>query len=272
MSTPQETSSGLPGACRRCGATLEVGGLATVCPRCVLGDLLSAGRTSEASSELNLDDIPAGRDEPECVGDYRLDVLVAQGGMGVVYKARQLTLGRDVAIKLLLGGIHAGPEFRRRFRQEAEMAARLQHPNIVPIYEIGEHNGLPFFTMEYVDGADLGAVSREKPLAPAVAAAHVACVARGVAYAHQQGVLHRDLKPSNILLGPDGRPRITDFGLARRMDEGSSLTMTGELLGTPGFLPPEQASIQRGAVGVWSDIYSLGATCWWDDRRLWRGI
>jgi WD40 repeat protein/predicted Ser/Thr protein kinase len=193
------------------------------------------------------------------VGDYELLELIARGGMGVVYKARQRSLNRVVALKLLLGGAHASPEYKQRFRIEAQAAAQLQHAGIVPIYEVGEHGGQPYFSMEYVAGRDLAALVRENPLAPARAARYLKVAAEAIHYAHSQGVLHRDLKPSNILIGPDDRPRITDFGLAKQTGTDSDLTLTGQTLGTPGYLPPEQASRRFGVVGPSSDVYALGA-------------
>ncbi|MCP5521842.1 MAG: protein kinase [Verrucomicrobiales bacterium] len=193
------------------------------------------------------------------VGDYELLEAIARGGMGVVYQARQQSLRRTVALKMLAGGHHSSEGFRKRFRQEAETVARLQHANIVPIYEVGEHEGLPYFSMEYVPGKNLAELTREQPLQPNRAAELVRTVAEAVHYAHEQGVLHRDLKPSNILLGADERPRVTDFGLARLVDAESELTRSGDTLGTPGYLPPEQASSKWGKVGRQSDVYSLGA-------------
>lgn len=193
------------------------------------------------------------------VGDYELLDEIARGGMGVVYRARQRGLGRIVAVKLLIGGHFAGEPARARFREEATAAAGLQHPNIVAIHEIGEHEGLPYFSMEYVDGSTLAALVREGPLPTRRAAAYVARVARAIDYGHRQGVVHRDLKPSNVLIDSFDQPRVTDFGLAKRL-AGSTpdLTATGQVLGTPGYSAPEQI---RGTIqpGPASDIYSLGA-------------
>ncbi len=235
------------------------GPLGGVCPACVFEQMLGSPPDGAAGEELPLEDTPDTGTTISYIGDYELIEIVAQGGMGVVYKALQRSLNRLVALKLLLGGAHARADYKRRFRQEAELAAMLQHPNIVPIYEVGEHEGQPYFSMEYVAGSDLEKLTRQHPLAPRQAAEYVRTLAEAVHYAHQQGVLHRDLKPSNILVGLDGRPRITDFGLARQTDADSSLTSIGAVLGTPGFLPPEQASSKYGAAGPWSDIYALGA-------------
>jgi serine/threonine protein kinase len=221
----------------------------------------TAAQDSSCSTteKLALDDIPPPRHPAGVIGDYELLEIVAQGGMGVVYKARQCRLNRVVALKLLLGGNHAGPDFKRRFQQEAETVAKLKHPNIVPIYEIGEHEQQPYFSMEYVAGKDFAQLVKTQPLPAKTAAQYLVIIAEAIAYAHQQGVLHRDLKPSNILLGLDDRPRVTDFGLARQLDADSSLTASGTMLGTPGYMPPEQASTKRGQVGSTSDVYSLGA-------------
>jgi tetratricopeptide (TPR) repeat protein/predicted Ser/Thr protein kinase len=223
------------------------------------GALESGGNESEVRS-LSLHDIAPPGQKVACIGDYELQEVIARGGMGVVYQARQRSMNRGVALKLLLGGAHAEEGYKRRFRQEAETAGRLQHPNIVPIYEVGEHDGQSFFSMERVAGTDLAQLTRHQPLPAKSAAQYLKTVAEAVQYAHEQGVLHRDLKPSNILIGPDDRPRITDFGLARLADSDSSLTASGQTLGTPSYLPPEQASLRHGLVGVRSDVYGLGAT------------
>lgn len=244
--------------CSRCGAALDQPTASGWCAVCSLGQVLrEPGQISHLA--VSLGDIPvAGRTQAQ-IGDYELLELIAQGGMGAVYRARQRSLNRIVALKLLLGGAHAGEDFKKRFRQEAETAAKLHHPNIVPIYEVGVHEGQPYFSMELVAGANLARLTRDKPLPARKAAAYLESLAETMAYAHAQGVVHRDLKPSNILVGADDRPRITDFGLARRLDEDSSLTLSGEMLGTPGYLPPEQATAKRGAAGPHSDVYALGA-------------
>ena len=245
--------------CPRCGTVLPPDAPGGVCPRCAFAGALESKAGDHDTQFLSLHDIPPPGQKVAYVGDYELLEVIARGGMGVVYRARQVSLNRVVALKMLLGGVHAGDDFKRRFRQEAEMAAKLQHPNIVPIYEVGEHEGQPYFSMEYVAGETLAQKVRARPLPAKEAAAYVRTVAEAVHYAHQQGVLHRDLKPSNILLGPDDRPRVSDFGLARQMDGDSSLTLSGEALGTPGYLPPEQVSVKHGTIGPASDVYGLGA-------------
>ncbi|HEY0551482.1 MAG TPA: protein kinase [Verrucomicrobiae bacterium] len=184
---------------------------------------------------------------------------IARGGMGVVYRARQVSLDRIVAVKMLLYGEFSSDEFIRRFQSEAAAAASLKHPNIVTIHEIGEHNGHPFFSMDYIEGRNLSALVHEKALSPRKAAAHLQELARAVHYAHERGVLHRDLKPSNVLIDASGNLHLTDFGLAKRCKPGSQITITGELLGSPSYMPPEQAVPNHSGVGPASDVYSLGA-------------
>ncbi|MBX3733298.1 MAG: serine/threonine protein kinase [Verrucomicrobiae bacterium] len=194
---------------------------------------------------------------PRRLGAYELLEEIARGGMGVVYRARQVSLDRIVAVKVVLAGRFAGREQTLRFRAEAEAAARLQHPNIVAIHETGEQEGQPYFSMDYVPGGNLAALVREKPLPAKAAARLVRTLAEAVHYAHEQGILHRDLKPSNILLDDAGQPRITDFGLARRVEKDSFLTVTGQVLGSPNFMPPEQAGAKLKS-GRHSDVYALG--------------
>jgi len=193
-------------------------------------------------------------------GQYELVSEIARGGMGIVYRARQRNLNRTVALKMILSGAIAAPEDVKRFYTEAEAAASLEHPNIVPIYEIGEHEGQHFFSMALVDGKSLAEPLKDGPLGAKEAAAIMAKVADAIDYAHSKGVIHRDIKPANILIDPKGDPKITDFGLAR-IDEGDSiLTRTGLILGTPSFMPPEQASGKVRDIGPASDVYSIGAT------------
>jgi WD40 repeat protein/tRNA A-37 threonylcarbamoyl transferase component Bud32 len=192
-------------------------------------------------------------------GDYELLEEIARGGMGVVYKARQVSLNRLVALKMILAGKLASAEEVERFRREAQAAASLQHPNIVEIHEVGEHQGQPYFSMDYVHGQSLAAMVRESPLPAHRAAQYIKSVALAVHYAHQQGTLHRDLKPANVLIDQADQPRITDFGLAKQTQNGPGLTTSGQVLGTPSYMPPEQAAHDRGPVGPASDVYALGA-------------
>jgi WD40 repeat protein/tRNA A-37 threonylcarbamoyl transferase component Bud32 len=192
-------------------------------------------------------------------GDYELVEEIARGGMGVVYKARQVSLNRTVAVKMILGGQLASAADVQRFRAEAESAAHLQHPNIVAIHEFGQQEEQHFFSMDYVEGKNLAEFVGRNYLSPKQAAKCLKPIAEAIQYAHERGILHRDLKPSNILIDQSGQPRITDFGVAKRMKSDSDLTMTGQVLGSPSFMPPEQASGRRGQVGPASDIYALGA-------------
>src|SRR5262249_16719101 len=174
---------------------------------------------------------PPGGGEWPTVAGYQLLGELGRGGMGVVYKARQRGLRRLVALKMVLAGSHAGPRQLERFYIEAEAVARLQHPNIVQIYEVGEDNGLPFFSLEFVDGAALDKKIGGKPQPVREAAQLTATLARAMHFAHGQGILHRDLKPANVLLTKDGVPKITDFGLAKRLEEGdASSTKTGTIM------------------------------------------
>ncbi len=192
-------------------------------------------------------------------GDYELVSEIARGGMGVVYKARQLALNRTVALKMILAGQLASDTDVQRFYREARTAAVLQHPHIVAIHDVGAHDGQHFFSMDYVEGRSLADLVRDHPLPPREAARLVAQIAAAIQYAHEQGVLHRDLKPSNVLIDRAGQPRVTDFGLARPLEADKGLTASGAILGTPSYMPPEQASADRGKMGPASDVYSLGA-------------
>lgn len=198
-------------------------------------------------------------DRLRCFGDYELLNEIARGGMGVVFKARQIRLNRIVALKMILAGGLADTEEIQRFQAEAEAAGNLDHPGIVPIYEIGEHDGQHYFSMGFVEGQSLGDRVKNSPLAPLEAAELTRKIATAVAYAHQHGVIHRDLKPSNVLLNAAGEPKVTDFGLAKRVEGNSGLTQTGAVMGTPGYMPPEQAAGRTDDVGPLADVYSLGA-------------
>jgi serine/threonine-protein kinase len=195
---------------------------------------------------------------PRTFGDYELLEELGRGGMGVVYKARQKSLNRLVALKMILRGELASEADLTRFRAEAESAARLDHPNIVPVYDVGECDGQAYFTMKYVEGATLRQLAAQGPMPPVDAARHLVAICRAIDFAHQHGILHRDLKPSNILIDRDDRPLVTDFGLAKRVEGGSSLTGTGAILGTPSYMAPEQAAGSRGHLSPATDVYSLG--------------
>jgi serine/threonine protein kinase len=214
------------------------------------GDTTLAGNGREAFSP-NL---------PRRFGNFDLLEEIARGGMGVVYKARQITPQRVVAVKMILAGQLASADDVDRFYAEAQAAAMLDHPNIIPLFEVGQHEGQHYFSMGYVDGGSLAEQLSSSPLPPREAAVIIRTVSLAVHYAHQRGVIHRDLKPGNILVDARGLVRVSDFGLARRQFEASSLTATGQLLGTPSYMPPEQVSGQHDLIGPASDVYSLGAT------------
>jgi WD40 repeat protein/serine/threonine protein kinase len=243
--------------CDRCGAVLSGYGADRLCAACLL------------ESALLEPNVPAGARASAApllaFNDYELLEEIARGGMGVVYRARQISLNRPVAIKLMLGGHLANAADMKRFRTEAEIAAQLQHPNIVAIHEVGDHEGQPFFSMDLVEGRNLGQLVRDEPLPSGKTAAYLKTIAEAVQYAHSRGVLHRDLKPSNILIDENDQPRITDFGLAKRLNDSQlstpdpQLTLTGQVLGSPSFIPPEQAAGRKDAIGPASDVYSLGA-------------
>jgi WD40 repeat protein/tetratricopeptide (TPR) repeat protein len=191
-------------------------------------------------------------------GDYELRGEIARGGMGVVYRGRQVSLDRPVALKMILAGTFASADEIRRFRHEAEAAANLDHPHIVPIYEVGEHRGQHYYAMKLIEGSGLNLHLPRFVADPRAAAKLLATVARAVHHAHQRGILHRDLKPGNILLDAAGEPHVTDFGLARRIEKDSGLTRTGAIVGTPEYMAPEQARAEKTlTTGV--DVYSLGA-------------
>jgi serine/threonine-protein kinase len=192
------------------------------------------------------------------VPGYEVLEPLGRGGMGVVYKARHVKLNRIVALKMILSGEHADLEDRRRFETEARSAARLQHPNIVQVFETGEHNGLPFFALEYCPGGSLARRLATGPLEPKAAAALLEKLARALGSAHQAQIVHRDLNPGNVLLTEAGEPKVTDFGLAKRLDE-AARTQSGAVMGTPSYMAPEQASSSK-LVGPVADVYALGAT------------
>ena len=193
------------------------------------------------------------------VGPYEVQDELGKGGMGVVYRARHTALNRTVALKMILGGPGMGAAHVERFRVEAEAVARLQHPGIVQVYDVGDHHGQPYMAMELIDGGSLAAKLDGKPQNPRFSAQTAETLCRAMAVAHQFNVVHRDLKPHNILLTRDGQPKITDFGLAKDMDRLSSNTRAGSILGTPSYMAPEQAAGRVADIGPGTDVYALGA-------------
>ena len=196
---------------------------------------------------------------PTTFGDFELMEEIGRGGMGVVYRARQKSLGREVALKLILLDHLASDTDRARFYAEARAAARLEHPHIVPVYDLGEVQARPYISMKLIEGTTLAARLQEGPMRGKEAAELLIPLCQAVQYAHQQSVLHRDVKPSNILIDPEGQAFLTDFGLAKDLRETPTLTRTGAVVGTPAYMPPEQASGQKPTLDPTSDVYSLGA-------------
>jgi len=227
----------------------------TLPPNSSDGDDPTLPPTEDASKSYE----PTVGDKVRYFGDYELLEEIARGGMGVVFKARQMNLNRTVALKMILAGQFAGEEDVQRFYTEAEAAAALDHPGIVPIFEIGEHAGQHYFSMGYIEGESLAHRVIDGPLPPREAAELVKKICDAMAYAHDRGVIHRDLKPANILIDANGQPKVTDFGLAKKTEADSNLTGTGQILGTPAYMPPEQASGNSEEVGLLADVYSLGA-------------
>jgi urea transport system substrate-binding protein len=228
-----------------------------------LAEDLTAGSTP--SAKLPAPPFPSGSRYPNLPG-YEILSELGRGGMGVVYKARQVKLNRPVAIKTIISGAHAGARERARFAAEAESVARLQHPNIVQIYDVSEHDGSPYFSMEFVDGPSLHRRLQGQPVDEVTAATVLETVALAIQYAHERGIVHRDLKPANILMaGPEDAPlrdcvpKLTDFGLARQLEEDVRLTQTGVVLGTPCYMAPEQVENPTAEIKPAVDIYGLGA-------------
>lgn len=241
MSEPSEL-------CASCGATLPPEAIAGCCPRCLA---LTAFGAPPESSPFSKGTSPGGR----FLGCYELLEEIGRGGMGVVYRARQAGLGREVALKVLAAGPYADAVDVASFRAEAAAAAALRHPGIVTVFEVGEADGHPYFSMELVEGTPLATLTAEGPLEPRRAARYAQAVAQAVGAAHARGILHRDLKPGNVLIDRADQARVTDFGLARQL----GCESTQHIAGSPGYMPPEQADPQRGGIGVASDVYGLGA-------------
>ena len=282
--------------CRRCGAAIPPDSPQHSCGACLLetglgllADEPVAGVDSSAVAAYSAEaaakagsakaDDP-GRASPMLMdfGDYELLEQIGRGGQGVVFRARQKSLNRIVALKIIGLGQWATKAHLKRFRLEAEAAARLEHPGIVPIHEVGERDGSCYFSMKFVEGGQLDEVARREPMPIRRAVELIAKVARTVHYAHEHGILHRDIKPGNILLDAKGEPHLTDFGLARLVESESSVTQTLDVLGTPSYMAPEQAVGNNAAVSSVTDVYGTwcsslpiadrsAAVCRWNNLR-----
>ena len=267
--------------CRKCGAKIFSDAPRGLCTACVLetalgifpdapvaaGDL-SAVASAKADDGGSAEDIQTNNETARSesaatmlgeLGDYELLEEIGRGGQGVVFRARQKSLNRIIALKVIRLGQWASKVHLKRFRLEAEAAARLEHPGIVPIHEVGERDGSCYFSMKFIEGGQLDEVVRRTPMSIRQAADLIAKVARTVHYAHGHGILHRDIKPGNILLDAKGEPHLTDFGLARLVESESSVTQTLDVLGTPSYMAPEQAVGNNAAVSSATDVYGLGA-------------
>src|SRR5437660_162931 len=262
--------------CRKCGAKIVSDAPRGLCTACMLETALGIlpGAVAEVDSSAgSLDEFSRDNAKPTSgvkeavraatmlgeLGDYELLEEIGRGAQGVVFRARQKSLNRTVALKVISLGQWASKAHLKRFRREAEAAASLDHPSIVPIYEVGERDGSCYFSMKFVEGGQLDEVVRRAPLSTRQAAELMAKVARTVYYAHEHGILHRDIKPGNILLDQRGEPHLTDFGLARLVETESTVTRTKEMLGTPSYMAPEQAAANNAELSSATDVYGLGA-------------
>src|SRR6478735_2990201 len=261
--------------CRKCGAKIFSDAPEGLCAKCVLKTALmmppdapvaarddggpAANVDANAAAALHSKKAARAVELLGELGDYELLEEVGRGGQGVVFRARQKSLNRTVALKVISLGQWASKAHLKRFRLEAEAAARLEHPGIVPIHEVGERDGSCYFSIKFVEGGQLDEVVRRSPMSIRQAAELIVKVARTVHYAHQHGILHRDIKPGNILLDQKGESHLTDFGLARLVETESTMTRTLEVLGTPSYMAPEQATGNNSAVSSATDVYGLGA-------------
>src|SRR6058998_3930314 len=262
--------------CRKCGAKIFSDAPRGLCTACMLETALGILPDAVAevdSSAGSLDELSRDNAKPTSgvkeavraatmlgeLGDYELLEEIGRGAQGVVFRARQKSLNRTVALKVISLGQWASKAHLRRFRLEAEAAARLEHPGIVPIHEVGERDGSCYFSMKFVEGGQLDEVARREPMPIRRTVELIAKVACTVHYAHEHGILHRDIKPGNILLDKKGEPHLTDFGLARLVETESTVTRTLEVLGTPSYMAPEQAVGNNDAINSVTDVYGLGA-------------
>jgi WD40 repeat protein/predicted Ser/Thr protein kinase len=259
--------------CPKCGAELTNSSAGSACPRCAgesggankpsNGTRKVVDKTTIITSSPKTRSTPAPASAPGVKGrffaNYELLEEIAQGGMGIIYKARDLNLNRTVALKMILWGQHASDADVKRFLSEAEAASNLDHPNIVPIFAVGEHEGRHYFSMRYIEGGNLDEhlvrYAKDLPLTVKL----MATTARAIHYAHQRGILHRDLKPANIMLDAEGQPHVADFGLAKKVKGDANATHTGVIMGSPNFMSPEQAAGENTRLTTATDVYSLGA-------------
>src|SRR5881394_2827260 len=262
--------------CRKCGAEIFADAPEGLCTACLFEtglDLLARPsvapgddcapvenvESSDANAALRVKKKPNQQKTLANFGDYELLEEIGRGGQGVVYRAHQKSLNRTVALKVIGLGHWATQAHLKRFRLEAEAAARLEHPGIVPIHEVGERDGSCYFSMKFIEGGQLDDVARREPMPIRRAVELMANVARTVHYAHEHGILHRDIKPGNILLDAKGEPHLTDFGLARLLETESSITQTVDVMGTPSYMAPEQAVENNTGVSNATDVYGIGA-------------
>src|SRR5437899_8827495 len=266
----------VPRFCPKCGAEIPADAPEGGLPGCLLATGLgllpdapvAAGDHGGSAENVEANAVAAARRSKKAaraaemlgeLGDYELLEEVGRGGQGVVFRARQKSLNRTVALKVISLGQWASQAHLKRFRREAEAAASLDHPSIVPIYEVGEREGSCYFSMKFIEGGQLDEVVRREPMPIRRAVELIAKLARTVHYAHEHGILHRDIKPGNILLDAKGEPHLTDFGLARLLETESTITRTLEVMGTPSYMAPEQAAGETTKLNKATDIYGLGA-------------
>ena len=260
--------------CPNCHAEKKPDAPEGLCPRCLMRQAMEpesdlfAGSLEPSAANLATPTQAAVEDRSaqsslgvtiRYFGDYELERELGRGAMGVVYRARQVGLNRPVALKVARAGVLADKDEQYRFQNEVEAVALLDHPGIVPVYEVGEHEGQKYFSMKLIEGGNLAEQQTAFKDNPRAAALLVAEAAEAVHHAHIRGILHRDLKPANILIDGEGHPHVTDFGLAKWVEADTELTRTGVILGTPAFMSPEQAAGRRGTITVATDVYGLGA-------------
>src|SRR5438477_2669803 len=260
--------------CRKCGAEILADAPEGLCTACLFEtglNLLASAPVAADDDSGSAEDVSNATTAPQIkkaprpaktlanFGDYELLEEIGRGGQGVVYRARQKSLNRTVALKVIGLGHWVSIPHLKRFRQEAEAAASLEHPQIVPIYEIGERDGSCYFSMKFVEGGQLDTALEKEPVSTKRAAELLLEIARTVQFAHERGILHRDIKPGNILLDKKGEPHLTDFGLARLIEHESTVTKSLDVLGTPSYMAPEQAAGKARDLTAAADVYGLGA-------------